>query len=303
MRCPDDEKFAQYAEGKLCGDEQLKFLLHLSECSQCSILYAMTCMNMNESVCPDEESISCLAEGKLSRHKREALLMHTAQCKTCSAELYLLRKRKSSKANVRRSTLRKAKFQLIALAAMIALIIGFTGVNVIEDDKFTGGGKNLSVAQRDVEIHDSISAKASAPLIEIAQDSAAEAKKQHGMAMDKRARITTSATTHEMAKDVAFQAQEEPKTQETLKMEQFFSDEISTEGTEPVYVVIYSVYKGEKSEIVRLIQMFTGKDEKSAEKIAEGSSVVVKECSSIEEAQNIKQELEAAGAKVNIQRR
>jgi len=42
MRCPDDEKFAQYAEGKLNEEETSEFLEHLCECSECSILYAMT---------------------------------------------------------------------------------------------------------------------------------------------------------------------------------------------------------------------------------------------------------------------
>jgi len=41
MMHPDDELFAQYIDGKLSEDEQIKFLGHLEECSDCSTLYAM----------------------------------------------------------------------------------------------------------------------------------------------------------------------------------------------------------------------------------------------------------------------
>ena len=299
MRCPDDEKFAQYAEGSLVGDERSQFLLHLGECSKCSILYAMAYGHMNESACSDEESLSRLAEGKLSQRQREALLKHIARCKACSAEFYLLRKPQSAKTAMRNQRKWKNKYQLVAIAAIITLLIGFTGVNMLEDDGFTGG-ENLSVIYRDAEIYDSISATTPAPLLETAQDTAIEAERQFGGAMKKSARIAVPAAPPEFAQNIAFEAM---KTQAALKMEQTLSDDLLSEEDEAIYEVIYNGHDGDVSEIVKLIQMIAGKDEKDAEITAEGSSEIIKECSSMDEAQRIKKELEEAGAKIIIQRR
>ena len=127
MRCPDDERFAQYAEGKINGDERAEFLEHLSGCSECSILFAVAYGN---GVCPDEESISALAEAELSQNRREALLKHIAVCKTCSAEYYYLRKLNFTETSVNKPVVKKRRIvHLFALAAMFLLLVGFTGVH------------------------------------------------------------------------------------------------------------------------------------------------------------------------------
>ena len=178
MRCPDDEKFAQYAEGKLSGDERAEFLQHLGECSECSVLYAMTYKHTNEPAgeCPDEENISRLVEGKLSDKAREILLKHISKCKTCSAEFYLLRKSQSAKTSVGRNPVRNRKYQLVALAAMITLIIGIAGIKTFNDYSLTGNSY-INAELESNKLHDSVSL--SAPVhIEAAQDEAAEPEKQ-----------------------------------------------------------------------------------------------------------------------------
>ena len=176
MRCPDDEKFAQYAEGNLNGDEQSEFLLHLRECSDCSALYAMAYGNESTGACPDEESLSCLAEGKVSENKREILLKHMAVCKTCSAEFYLI---KHERASVRKKSVKNRNvFRLIAVAAMITLIIGFAGHDVL--DRFTE--KSMVAIMPEVSKGDLDSGIASVPPAtptpEIAPDSVSIAQSQ-----------------------------------------------------------------------------------------------------------------------------
>jgi hypothetical protein len=125
MQCPNEEKFAQYEEGKLDGNEHFEFLSHLSECSDCSTLYAITYGHIYglalRETCPSEESIACFAEGKLNQAQREALLEHMADCETCSTVFYLSNPVKIAAAPQKM----KYIFRLIKIAALIALIIGY----------------------------------------------------------------------------------------------------------------------------------------------------------------------------------
>jgi len=125
MLCPNEETIAQYAEGKMNRDEQTEFLKHVSECPECSTLYAITFGNVSINTCPDEESIACLAEGKLSQHQRELLLRHMAVCETCSTEFYLLRKSQSANVTVERSQKEsKNEYRLVTIVANFVLLIG-----------------------------------------------------------------------------------------------------------------------------------------------------------------------------------
>ena len=99
MRCPDEEIFARYAEGKLNEEEISEFLEHLCKCSECSVLYAMTYGRLDKSIntYPEEE---CMA----------SLTKHPAAAPAAP------------------KTYRKV-YRLVAMAAMIALIFGFTGIH------------------------------------------------------------------------------------------------------------------------------------------------------------------------------
>jgi len=128
MRCPDDEKFALYAEGNLNEKETSEFLEHLCGCQECSALYAMV-YGKDESInaCPEEELIAGLVEGKISQSQQDDLLKHMAVCKTCSAEIYILRKLKPAKKSVKPKHSVRVMFKtyrLLAAAAVIALVLG-----------------------------------------------------------------------------------------------------------------------------------------------------------------------------------
>ena len=275
MRCPDDEKFAQYAEGKLSGDERAEFLDHISGCSGCSTLCALTCGNMdNLMTCPDEETMSGFAEGKLSKKEREALLKHMAVCKTCSAEFYHLRKLRFAERPVIKASGKKRNiYQLVALAAMIALIVGFTGVHSV--------------------------------FYEQAEDSKARielASPQHKNDTLMTEEFLPAAAPPPMP-EMVFEADEQDMGQGYAGARRMERADDSKERKATVYEVIFNGYDGDISEIVKLIQSIAGIDEESAKVIAESGSAVIKECSSMEEAQAIKKELELAGAKTDIKER
>ena len=325
MRCPDDEKFARYAEGKLSGGERVEFLDHIRECPECAALYAVTYMditnlksnvregadktcveqgeqkqrsaswiaNWDESTneCPDEESISSLAEGKLSKNQREALLKHIAVCKTCSVEFYYLRKLKFSEKPAKKVSAKKRNIlQLIALAAMITLVVGLTGYNVF-DKKAENNIADMGSASHQYDRNRILTEEmlpAAAPFMvpEIDQNLALKADEQVSFANSKP--IPTMGQENATGGVKAA-----PKAKVTQEMERAANDEI-------VYEVIYNGHEGDIREIVRLIRLIAGIDEESAANIAKSSSTVIIKCSSLEKAQNIKNELELAGAKIEI---
>jgi len=137
MRCPDDEKFALYAEGNLNEEETSEFLAHLCECPECSALYAMACSHVDKptGACPGEESIASLAEENICQSQRDALLKHMAVCKTCSVEFYLLRKLESAKTPAKRHAepVMAKIYRLVAVAAMIVLVFRLTGAHNVFD--------------------------------------------------------------------------------------------------------------------------------------------------------------------------
>ena len=219
------------------------------------------------NVCPDEESISSLAEGKLSKNEREALLRHMAVCKTCSAEFYFLRKTQSLQTTVRVNPASNRNiFRLIAIAAMLALVIGFAGHNTL--NRFMENNTATMEQKSDIP------AMAPAPLHEIAQD----------IAPNVSYKSAPRAVMPMAAPD----------------MVEYAAGAGAIQETPPVYEVVYKGHDGDKAEIIRLVMLITGTDEENAGIIAESSSIVIKECSSMEEAQRIKEELETAGGKVTI---
>gem|GEM_PF-525489 len=134
--CPNEEAFAQYAEGKLSVDEQLKFIEHLRECSDCSTLYAMTYGETTTSACPSEESIALFAEGKLSKDQRNAMIRHMAICQKCATEFYLLKKFPPAKKALRIPDKKRPReeeyFYLnlspwFRIAAVIVILVGVLG--------------------------------------------------------------------------------------------------------------------------------------------------------------------------------
>jgi len=137
MRCPDDEKFAQYAEGNLNEEETSEFLAHLCECPECSALYAMAYNHVDKPIdaCPGEECIASLAEGNICQSQRDTLLKHMAVCKTCSAEFYLLRKQEYAKTHAKRhaAPVMAKIYRLVAVAAMIVLVFRLTGAHNVFD--------------------------------------------------------------------------------------------------------------------------------------------------------------------------
>ena len=217
------------------------------------------------NACPGEEAISSLAEGKLSRRQREDLLKHIAVCETCAAELYLIRKFQPAKTTVRRAAKNRNIFQLAAIAAMLALIIGYAGMDALNKGK-PGGG--INAAREMEELHESIPPAASAP--------------------------------PQMGRNMAFEA---PETAQDMALEAETQMAQSFSGARLIYEVVYNGHDGDRSEIIRLIRLITGEDEESAAAVAESGSAVLKKCSSMEEAQKIKDELESAGAKIEIIRR
>jgi ribosomal protein L7/L12 len=300
MRCPDDEKFAQYAEGKLDEDERAEFLTHLGECSGCSTLYALTYGHMDEFAgeCPDEESISRLAEGNINADKREILLKHISLCKTCSAEFYILRKSQSVKTTVIRKTLKNRRFQLIALAAMITLIIGIAGVSTL-DKGYSPGVDSIKndLTASDV-FHEENVVTASAPMFEIDQDAVIEAGKPYeSVNSGVSDQIIAAAPSSGFVQDAVIKAQHEQEAKAAQKAERAAA---SLPIASPVYEVIYKGHDGDESEIIRLIQSITGADEERARIVVKSSSTVIKTCSSKEEAKKIKEELESIGAKIEI---
>ncbi|MCL1941284.1 MAG: ribosomal protein L7/L12 [Synergistaceae bacterium] len=338
MRCPDEERFAQFAEAKFDnGDERAEFLEHLSECPECSALYAMAYGNLSSlaGACPDEEGLAALAEGKLSQQQREDLLKHIAVCDTCSTELYYLRKSKFADATVKAKTKkispqRRHVFQLVAIAAMIALMIGFTGISTLNNYSYTSGKGQESVEPRDETPPANlltVSAPASPP--EMDQDIAVEAEEAPKLEAVQKPEMGQDAAYEAHAPE--FRVREENKTQDTtaeaqggknrnigfeqktdespaaLRKQQLLREYPLNAGisavAKPVFEVIYTGHDGDESEIVKLIRLVTGKDEEGAKITAKSPPVVIKECSSMKEAQEIKKELESAGAKIEIKRR
>ena len=282
MRCPDEEKFAQYAEGKLSGEERAEFLDHISKCSECSTLCALTCGNMdNLTTCPDEETMSGFAEGKLSRRQREALLKHMAVCKTCSAEFYCIRRLKLAEKPVKKASGRKRNiYQLVALAAMIALIVGFTGVHNLFDEQ----------AEDRYVIMESESPQYENDALMIEESMPAAAPPAPP------APPTPSAIPPMPMLEMAFKDEQGMGQGARIKEQAVGGKALKA----PVYEVIFNGYDGDITEIIKLIQSIAGKDEESAAAITESGTTVIKECSSMEEAQGVKKELEAAGAKIEI---
>jgi ribosomal protein L7/L12 len=323
MRCPDDEKFAQYAEGNLNGDEQSEFLEHLRECSECSTLYAVAYGHESIGACPKEESISCLAEGKVNEYEREALLKHIAVCKKCSVEFYLLRKLQSEKTAKRRNEAKNRNiFQLVAVAAMIALIIGFAGHNAL--DRFTGNDKVAVMQEVSTgSTHESsISAIApAAPVPETAEDSVSKPLSRRNEISDTRIMATEpgsrrsymtqeemmagyvispsspGTTTNIPGYAIGIQEMHDasPVAQEK---EQDVTDNLPE--APQVFEVIYNGHDGDETDVIRMIQLITGMDEENARIVIESSSTIIKECSSKEEAQKMKEELESIEAKIEI---
>jgi len=300
----------------LNGDERSEFLLHLRECSACSTLYAMTYRHKNESIsaCPAEESLSSLAEGKVSENEREVLLKHLAVCKTCSAEFYLLKKIKDSETTIRRDSAKNRNiFRLIAVAAMIALIIGFAGHNTLVRYTSVNNVAVMQEVSEDDFYDSSISAlELAAPEPEKALDSVFIAQNQRNeksaplatatLPGSKRAEMTAEQMLEQYLSSshsgVVSNIPSAIITPETQKTEQDAAGSIQLAPT--VYEVIYKGHDGDELEIIKLIQSITGKDEESARFVVESSSVVVKECSSIEEAQKTKEKLESIGVKIEI---
>ena len=124
--CPDEETFAEYAEGKLNGDEQIKFIEHLRECSDCSTLYSLTYEETTTNACPDEEIIARFAEGKLSQDQHDGIIRHMAACESCSTEFYLLKEPQPVKKPTVKIISKRTKyiFKLMPFAAAISFVIG-----------------------------------------------------------------------------------------------------------------------------------------------------------------------------------
>jgi ribosomal protein L7/L12 len=285
------------------------------------------------SVCPDEESISNLAEGKLSIYQREALLRHIAVCKTCSAEFFLLRKSKSERTTIRKNSARNRNvFQFLAAAAIIALVIGFAGHNVL--DRFTGNSKAPmeQMVSKDDLYESNITAPAPAPAPETAKESASMAD-YRGNSRAKSSRIMPKRITAEqdlaksepydgnisdMSAGVTADTQDEILDSEILEAPVIAQDTVIevheaqgiqvvqekkkavTQEAPPIFSVIYNGCDGDKADVIRLIKLITETDESNAEVIAGSNSFILKECASMEEAQKIKKELESAGAKIEI---
>jgi len=334
MRCPDDEKFAQYAEGKLSEDERYEFLLHLRVCSACSTLFAMTYGHINEqaNVCPNEEGISSLAEGKLSGGEREAMLKHIAVCEKCSAELFLIRKSQSAKPTARRKPTGKWKvYQLTAIAAIITLVIGLAGQNVLN--------RSITINMADTEqeapavVFDASDIQAAPPAPVTAEAPASGTRSRNDEYNAPQAAAPAPETAEEpamLSKVSRTGAKRETEDEEypgvgnvspmssgvvrnipgymLLSMEanpeyQKGDVTIFCEIATLSYEVIYNGHDGDESEIIRLIQSITGMDVERAKSAAGSSAIVIKECASMEEAQKVKEELESAGAKIEINKK
>jgi len=244
--------------------------------------------------CPDEESLLLLAEGKLDKLKREALLKHIAECKTCSVEFYYLRSSKQTEAPVKRvSAKKKNTYRLVTLAAMIALIFGFTGIyNVIN--------RQAGVNMKDIVSESIITYDSETPKTEAPAPIAAIRNRTQNIAIEANEQNLPEYSTqmNDMARGTAASnVQVAPEAQVTQKMERTANFELS--GT-TVYEVVYNGHEGDISEIIDLIQLITETDEENARIMAESSAIVIKKCSSLEEAQRIKNEMELAGAKIEI---
>ena len=306
MQCPNDEKFAQYDEGKLSEDERFEFLQHLRECSDCSTLFAMTygyiCGSIN--ICPDEERLSSLAEGKLSDGEREAILKHIAVCEKCSAELYILRKSLSAKPAARKKPASKRNvYQLIAIAAVITLVIGFAGSNVLN--------RHLLTQAPDVEleapksIYEAIEVRAAAPAPEKTEEPVLRSMVSRTDAMRKSVEQSYlgDGNASPMAPNatISIPGHTDSSISEKELTEYQIANVITNyELAPPVFEVIYNGYDGDESEIIRLLQSITGIDEERAKSTIESRATIIKEYASMEEAQRIKEELESAGAKIEI---
>jgi large subunit ribosomal protein L7/L12 len=110
--------------------------------------------------------------------------------------------------------------------------------------------------------------------------------------------IIAAAPSSGFVQDAVIKAQHEPEAKAAPKAERAAAPSLPIAS--PVYEVIYKGHDGDESEIIRLIQSITGADEESARITASNDSTVIKTCSSKEEAQKIKEELESIGAKIEI---
>jgi ribosomal protein L7/L12 len=279
------------------------------------------------STCPDEETMSRLAEGKVSEDEREALLIHIAACKTCSTEFYLLRKLQPVKITVRKkSKINRNVFQLIAAAAMVALIIGFTGHDVL--DRFTGNSKVIEKQEASkADLYESeIPADApSAPTLEMVEESDSEARRSYEKKAS-RAKAPASeyskpaeeesivdsgvsamppAAKSEISRYAAGSSRVPDALQKTEKngWRSTGSNLFDIQEAPQIYEVVYNGHDGDESEVIGLLQQITGRDEESTRSVAKSSSIVIRECASMEEAQGIKEELESIGAKIEIIRK
>ena len=304
MQCPNDEKFAQYDEGKLSEDERFEFLQHLRECSDCSTLFAMTygyiCGSVN--VCSNEEGISSLAEGRLSDGERETMLKHIAVCEKCSVELYLHRKSLYAKQITRKNQASKRSiYQLVAIAAVITLVIGFAGHNVLNRYSEINTPNMEQAAPKVVYDTNEISAAAPAPVtveepvfqsMPLRTDAKKETEDEEYPGVG-NVSPKSSGVVRNIPGYMRLSMEAIPEYQ---KGDVTIICEIATLS----YEVIYNGHDGDESEIIKLLQTIAGMDEERAKAAAKSRAIVIKEYASMEEAQRIKEALESAGAKIEI---
>jgi len=90
--CPSLGKIALLLEGKLDETECKNILLHIADCNDCAMEYALG-QSLNAvgkiSKCPSLEKIALLLEGKLDETECKNILLHIADCNDCAMEYNL----------------------------------------------------------------------------------------------------------------------------------------------------------------------------------------------------------------------
>ncbi|MDR0652475.1 MAG: hypothetical protein LBG12_04110 [Synergistaceae bacterium] len=86
--CPSPELLSRLLQNGLPSEERGEALLHIANCNECALEYALCTSMMAEQTehgdCPAPETLALLIEDKLSGEEKTDVLRHIAECDECA---------------------------------------------------------------------------------------------------------------------------------------------------------------------------------------------------------------------------